>query len=294
MQKVVPHLWFDKEAVEAAQWYMSLFEDSKMLQTQILQGTPSGEVQTVDFQLAGIQFSAISAGPYFAFNPSVSLMVSCVDAAEVDELYHHLVKNGDVLMPLGDYPFSKRYAWIQDRFGLNWQLMLNEGAAENQKIRPNLLFAGEACGKAKAALDYYLSVFEGSEKKAVSLYEPGEADDSRAEVKYSEFLFKENQFILMDHGLGGDFSFNEAISFMILCVTQAEIDYYWDKLSFVPEAEQCGWVKDQFGVSWQIVPARLNELLSTGTEKEIDRVTQTMLKMKKLDIERLENAKRMI
>lgn len=293
MQKIVPHLWFDTQAYEAAQWYVSLFEDSKILSTHTSQGTPSGEVQSVDFQLAGVAFAAISAGPHFTFNPSVSLMVSCADANEVDTLYEQLVKDGDTLMPLDEYPFSKRYAWIQDRYGLTWQLMLDENPSD-QKIRLNMLFAGEACGKAKDALNYYLSIFEGSEKHAVSEYKPGEAEDSRAKIKYSELVVNENQFILMDHGLGEDFTFNEAISFMIMCVTQAEIDYYWEKLSHVPESEECGWVKDQFGVSWQIVPLRLNELLTESTEEEASRVTQAMLKMKKLDIETLENAKRNI
>lgn len=293
MQKIVPHLWFDTQAREAAEWYVSLFENSKILNTYNLQGTPSGDTESVDFQLAGVTFAAISAGPYFTLNPSISLMVSCADTDEVDSLYEKLVKNGDVLMPLGEYPFSKRYAWIQDRFGLNWQLMLDENPLD-QKIRLNVLFAGEACGKAEDALDYYLSVFEGSEKHAVSEYETGEAEDSRAKIKYSEFNVNENQLILMDHGLGGEFTFNEGISLMIMCVTQAEIDYYWEKLSHVPESEECGWVKDQFGVSWQIVPTRLNELLLEGTEEEAYRVTQAMLKMKKLDIEALENAKNKI
>ena len=77
---------------------------------------------------------------------------------------------------------------------------------------------------------------------------------------------------------------------MVLCVTQAEIDYYWEKLSADPEAEQCGWLKDKFGVSWQIVPANMNELMSRGTQAQIDAVTQEFLKMKKLDKNHLERA----
>lgn len=292
MQQIVTHLWFDTQATKAVQWYVSLFEDSKISNQYELEGTPSGTVQSLDFQLAGTAFSAISAGPYFTLNPSVSFMVSCSDEDEVDALYGQLVEGGSTLMPLGVYPFNKRYAWIQDRYGLNWQLMTDESGNKGQEIRPNLLFAGEACGRAKEALDYYLAVFNNSKKQAVSSYETGEAEDTRAEVKYSELLLGDQSFVLMDHGSGGDFTFNEAVSFIILCAKQAEVDYYWEKLSHVPEAEACGWVKDRFGISWQIVPMRLNELLSSGTREEINRVTNAFLNMKKLDIEALEAAAR--
>lgn len=124
MQKIIPHLWYDKEAVEAAQWYVKLFENSRIINISTIPDTPSGDAETVDFQLAGMRFSAISAGPYFTFNPSISLMVACSNPEEADRLYASLSVNGTELMPLGEYPFSKRYAWIQDKYGLSWQLML--------------------------------------------------------------------------------------------------------------------------------------------------------------------------
>lgn len=291
MQKIIPHLWYDKEAVEAAQWYVSLFEDSRIISSSTIPDTPSGDAQTVDFQLAGMRFSAISAGPYFALNPSISLMVACSNAEEVDRLYASLSADGTELMPLGEYPFSKHYAWIQDKYGLSWQLMLVEKMEEHQRIRPSLLFAEDACGKAEEAINYYLSVFEGSNKGYVNYYQAGEPMDERAKINYSELNIRGSQFIAMDHGFGGDFTFNEAFSFMIPCEDQEEIDYFWDKLSFVPEAEQCGWVKDQFGVSWQIVPENMNEIMANGTKEEVKRITEAFLQMKKLDIAALEKAR---
>lgn len=145
-----------------------------------------------------------------------------------------------------------------------------------------MLFAGEACGKAEEAMDYYLSVFEGANKGYVNYYQAGEPMDGRAKINYGELNIQENQIIAMDHGYGGDFTFNEAFSIMILCANQAEIDYFWDKLSFVPEAEQCGWVKDQFGLSWQIVPENMNDILASATKEEVKRITEAFLKMKKL------------
>jgi predicted 3-demethylubiquinone-9 3-methyltransferase (glyoxalase superfamily) len=96
----------------------------------------------------------------------------------------------------------------------------------------------------------------------------------------------------MDHGFGGDFIFNEAFSFMVLCNNQEEIDYYWEKLSHVPEAEQCGWAKDQFGLSWQIVSSGMDEIMFHGSEDEIKRVTKALLQMKKFDLAALERARR--
>jgi predicted 3-demethylubiquinone-9 3-methyltransferase (glyoxalase superfamily) len=86
------------------------------------------------------------------------------------------------------------------------------------------------------------------------------------------------------------FTFNEAVSFIVKCDTQEEIDYYWEKLSAVTEAEQCGWLKDRFGVSWQIVPTIMDELMGTKDREKLDRITQAFLTMKKFDIEALKNA----
>ena len=291
MQKIIPHLWFNKEAVEAAKWYVSLFENSSIIDITTIPDTPSGDTELVDFQLANLRFSAISAGPYFTFNPSVSLMIACGTSEEVDRLHANLCSGGTELMPLDEYPFSKRYAWVQDKYGLSWQLMLVENMEEHQKIRPTLLFTGDVCGKAEDAINYYMSVFEEAKKGFINHYAVGEAMDTRANVNYGEVNICGTQFIVMDHGYGGDFTFNEAFSFMVLCENQEEIDYYWNELSFVPEAEQCGWVKDQFGLSWQITPANMNEVLMKGTKEEIKRVTEAFLKMKKFDLATLEKAR---
>lgn len=289
MQKIIPHLWFDTEAAEAAEQYAGLFENSRVISRHILPDTPSGDAEQVEFELAGLKCSAISAGPYFKFNPSISFMVSCKDKEEVDRLYNALC--ADVLMPLDAYPFSKYYAWIQDRYGLNWQLMLDENWEAHSKIRPVLLFSGEACGKAEEALDLYVSIFSEAEKVFVNRYGEGEAHDKRAKINYSEVNLGGIQLVAMDHGYGAEFTFNEAFSLMVLCQDQKEIDEYWDKLSYVPEAEQCGWVKDRFGLSWQITPANMNELIYGGTEEDLKRLTEVFLKMKKFDLAELERVR---
>jgi predicted 3-demethylubiquinone-9 3-methyltransferase (glyoxalase superfamily) len=149
-QKIVPHLWYDKEAKEAAEFYTSIFPDSKITNITTLHGTPSGDADIVSFELAGQPFMAISAGPVFKFN--------------------------------------------------------------------------------------------------------------------------------------------EAISLMVYCETQEEIDYYWGKLSASPDDEQCGWLKDKYGLSWQITPALMDEMFQNGTDEQIARITQAFLPMKKLEIGVLEAA----
>jgi predicted 3-demethylubiquinone-9 3-methyltransferase (glyoxalase superfamily) len=292
MQKIVLHLWYDKEAKEAAMFYISLFEQSKLVNTTILGGTPSGDAELVNFELAGQAFSAISAGPYFKFNPSISLMVACTSVDEVNTKWKALSEGGTELMPLGEYPFSKRYGWIQDRYGLSWQLMLVDEDQVLQKITPNMLFSNSACGKAEEAVNYYTEVFKGSEIKMISKYGEGEAMSSKAKVNFAAFKLGGMDFSAMDNAFDADFNFNEAFSLMVNCKDQAEIDYYWDKLSAVPEAEQCGWVKDRFGVSWQIVPSNLDDVMFHGSEDEVQRVTEAFLKMKKFDLEALERARR--
>ncbi len=291
MQKIIPHLWYDREAKEAATFYTGLFEQAKILRTNVIEGTPSGDAEIVTFELAGQEFMAISAGPYFKFNPSISLMVMCDTVEEVNVKWKALSEKGMALMPLAAYPFSKWYGWIQDRYGLSWQLMLTEGKSSGQKIQVSLLFSKDSNGKTEEAVHYYKEVFKDAEIVSMVGYEKGEANSAVAKIKYASFKLFGMEFSAMDHGYDADFTFNEAFSLIVNCRDQAEIDYYWGKLSAVPEAEQCGWLKDKFGVSWQIVPENMGELLSSGTKDEIKRVTEAFLKMKKFDIALLEKAR---
>jgi predicted 3-demethylubiquinone-9 3-methyltransferase (glyoxalase superfamily) len=287
MPRIVPHLWYDKEAKEAALFYTSLFDQSKILDVTAIEGTPSGDVEIVSFELAGQQFEAISAGPYFKFNPSISLMVACYSIEEVNTKWEALSEGGTELMPLGEYPFSKWYGWIQDKYGLSWQLMLVDNGQTAQKITPNLLFSNESCGKAEEAVRYYTEVFKNSEIGIISRYKEGEAESPAAKINYAAFKLDGMAFSAMDNGFDVDFSFNEAFSLIINCEDQKEIDYFWDKLSAVPEAEQCGWVKDKFGVAWQIVPVTMTEMMRSGDREKVKRVTEAFLKMKKFDMDAL-------
>ncbi|OIK10662.1 VOC family protein [Bacillus sp. MUM 13] len=296
-QKIVPHLWYEKEAKEAAEFYASIFPDSKINNVTTIKDTPSGDSEMVSFELWGQKFMAISAGPYFKINPSISFTVNFnpsreIDAREkIDEVWNKLSEGGTALMPLDKYPFSERFGWIQDKYGLSWQLMLtNPEGEERPAIIPSLLFVGEKCGMTEEAIHFYLSVFKNAKQGLLARYPQGMEPDKEGTIMFSKFMLEDLWFSAMDSAHEHQFNFNEAISFMVYCDTQEEIDYYWERLSAVPEAEQCGWLKDKFGISWQIVPSEMDEMMSNATPDQLARLTNAFLKMKKFDLEKLRQA----
>ena len=297
MQKITPHLWFDQEAREAAEFYTSLFPGSKVTNITTLHDTPSGDSDIVSFELSGQSFMAISAGPLFKFNPSVSFFVNFDPSRDpdarnnLDTLWGRLSEGGTALMPLDTYPFSEHYGWVQDKYGLSWQLILTDPAGEERPfIVPSLMFVGDVAGRAEEAINHYLSVFRNSKLGTIVRYGPEQETDPEGTVMFADFMVEGQWFAAMDSAREHNFAFNEAISFLVDCDSQEEIDYYWERLSAVPEAEQCGWLKDKFGLSWQISPTALGEMLTKGTREQIDRVTQAFLPMKKLDVAELQKA----
>ncbi|MCL6523931.1 MAG: VOC family protein [Thermoflavifilum sp.] len=297
MYKIIPHLWFNKEAKEAAAFYCSLFPDAKITSTTTLHHTPSGDADVVSFTIWGHPFMAISAGPYFQFNPSISFLMNFDPSREknarelLDEVWNKLSEGATVLMPLDKYPFSSRYGWIQDKYGVSWQLMLtNPDGEPRPNIIPFLMFVGNNCGKAEEARNFYLSVFRNAQPGALFRYGSGQEPNKEGTIMFTDFMLENTWFAAIDSAHEHLFSFNEAISFMINCNTQEEIDYYWNALSAVPEAEQCGWCKDRYGLSWQISPTILQEMITKGSDEQVDRVTQAFLKMKKFNIEQLKQA----
>jgi len=291
MQKITPHLWFDKEAKEAAQFYVSAFGlASHISNTTTIYNTPSGDCDIVSFELLGQSFMAIGAGPYFKFNPSISFSVACKTNDEVDALWEKLSPGGKVLMELGAYPFSERYGWVQDKYGLTWQIISMGNAGITQKITPVIMFTEDKCGKAEEAINFYVSVFENSKVGEIFRYSKGQEPEKEGSVAHAFFTLEGQEFAAMESAREHNFTFNEAVSFIVHCDTQEEIDYYWEKLSALPENEQCGWLKDKYGVSWQIVPTAMGQMMEKGTKEQIARLTEAFLKMKKFDIATLKKA----
>jgi predicted 3-demethylubiquinone-9 3-methyltransferase (glyoxalase superfamily) len=287
---ITPHLWFDTQARDAATFYAEVFPESRIDRVVTIRDTPSGDCDVVSFTLWGQPFMAISAGPEFTANPSVSFFVNFDEGREpqarekLDILWAKLADGGQVLMDLAEYPWSKRYGWVQDRFGVWWQLILgDEGGEPRPPIVPSFLFTGDVYGRAEEAGAFWRGVFDDSRAGQLVRHETATEHDRAGAVMFSDFRLGPTWFAAMDSGYPHGFGFNEAISFIVTCRDQAELDRYWAALSADPAAEQCGWCKDRFGVSWQIQPQVLADAMASGDQATIDRVTQAFLPMKKLD-----------
>ncbi|WP_236973902.1 VOC family protein [Membranihabitans maritimus] len=292
-QKIIPHLWFDFQANEASEFYTKLFPDSKIdaitrypAEGQKVHGQPEGTVMTVNFDLSGYRFIALNGGPHFRINPSISFFVVCETIEEIDDLWKNLSKNGRVLMPINQYPWSEKYGWIQDQFGVSWQLSLGKHKDVNQKITPCLMFTGNQCGRAEEALNIYTNIFENSSVDGISRYDGTESQDKKGTIKHGQFSLGGEKMMVMDSAMDHPFNFNEGISLLIECNNQEEIDFFWDKLSEGgdPNAQQCGWLKDKFGVSWQVCPSELHIMLLDKDPEKVARVTNAFLQMKKFDL----------
>jgi len=300
-RRIIPNLWFDRQAEEAAKFYTSVFKNSKVGEPIHaskagfeIHGLPEGTIMTIEFELEGQRFVAINGGPLFKFNPSVSFLVACQTKEEVDALWEKLAAGGGAaLMELGEYPFSERYGWTQDKYGLSWQVMAMGDRKINQRIIPTLMFVGKQCGNAEAAIHLYTSAFGNSGIGDILRYGKGEGPDREGTIKHAAFTLEGQEFAAMDSAYPHEFTFNEAVSLMKVCETQQEIDHYWKKLTADGGQESmCGWLKDKFGVSWQVAPAVLHEMLRDPDKKKVERVTNAFLKMRKFDIGELRKAYR--
>lgn len=300
-QKIVPNIWFDGNAEEAGEFYSSAFENSsseveaRYPDTGLLdfQASLAGQALTVTLKVSGYQFTLVNAGDEFAPNPSISFILNFdpllfdsdeeLARASLERLWGRLSDGGEVLMPLGEYPFSELYGWVQDRYGVSWQLMLTDPAGSPRPfILPTLLFSDRVQNQAAEAIDHYLEVFAdiegGDELGVLGPYEEPQGPAVVGAVQFADFRLSNQWFAAMDSAVDQPFTFSCGVSLEVKCKDQAEIDHYWNQLSAVPEAEQCGWLADRYGVSWQIVPENMGELMQRPGAYE------SMMQMKKLVI----------
>lgn len=300
-QRIVPNIWCNRNAEEVGAFYADAFENSSSevearYPTEGLldfQRDFAGEPLTVSVTISGYRLMLINAGDEFEPNPSISFMLNFdpllfdgdgeLARASLDRLWERLSDGGAVLMPLGEYPFSERYGWVRDRYGVSWQLMLTDPAGDPRPfIIPALLFGERVQNHAGEAVGHYLDVFSefegGAELGAYVLYPEQQGPAEPGAVMFSDFRLGEQWFVAMDSGVEQAFTFSCGVSLEVSCDGQDEIDRLWAGLSAVPEAEQCGWLADRFGVSWQIVPSNMEELMQRPDAYE------KMMGMKKLVI----------
>lgn len=293
-KKISTCLWFDDQAEEAANFYTSVFANSKIIATSRYDkasaessGRKEGSVMTVGFTIENFSFLALNGGPLFEPNPSISFFVNCEREAEVNHLWEKLLEGGEALMPLDKYPFANRYGWVQDKFGISWQLIYaNKPEGDwRPKIMPSLLFTKENTGKAAEAITFYTSVFYDSKNGIQFPYPEDTGSAQKGDLAYADLKIENTWIAMMDSGTEQAFTFNEGISLVVHCENQEVIDDYWETLtSNGGEEGQCGWLKDKYGLAWQVVPKNLGDFL---VSKE---ATKALMQMKKIDIEQLKNS----
>ncbi|MDR1998859.1 MAG: VOC family protein [Frankiaceae bacterium] len=312
-QKIVPNIWCNRTAEQAGAFYAAAFGELGFAGAQFAvegrypeAGLPefqrdfAGQPIMVSLTIAGYRIGLINAGADFHPNPSLSFIVnfdpllfgganeSTTDAARaaLDRVWAALGEGGRVLMPLDEYFFSAHYGWVQDRYGVGWQLSLTDPAGDPRPfLMPALTFGNRAQNRAAEAAAHYLEVFAGVEGgTAAGLRVPygaaaGTGPALPDSLIFADLRIGDQWFALMDAGAEREETFDCGVSLAVNCADQAEIDRLWDALSAAPEAEQCGWLADRFGVSWQIIPANFAELMQRPS------AYAHMMQMKKLVID---------
>lgn len=292
---LVPCLWFDDQAEAAADFYTRTFPSDRVIAVSRYpessdnpSGKPRGSVLTVEFEVADLRFTALNGGPLFKLNPSISFFAHVDSAEQADRLFEALAEGGTVLMPLDAYPWSERYGWVQDRFGVSWQVIAGRRPKSGALIAPCLMFSGAQHGKAEQAIQTYTRIFPDSRVETLERYAAGEGPEGT--IKHGRFVLAGQDMVAMDSHIEHAFGFNEALSLQVMCKDQAEIDRYWEALSEGGEKGPCGWLKDRFGVSWQVVPAGIAEWLTSPDTAARDRAFQALMGMTKPDVAGLQAA----
>lgn len=280
---IFPCLWYDQDAGDSARFYCDVFSGTLTAETPVV----------LNIELFGQKLMLLNAGPQFTKNPSVSFTVFCDSEEEIIRYWERLSENGKVMMPLGSYPWSKKFGWVQDRFGVSWQLVLDRKISE-QKIMPTLMFIHQNTGKAYEAMKLYTHTFPDSEIKQIQRYsDSDEIHDSEpaGNISRGHFTISGYSFLCTENSYDHQFDFNEAISVVVMTDNQEQTDRYWDALVADGGRESmCGWLKDRYGLSWQIVPKKLIELMNDQDPAKAHNVVQAMFQMRKIIIEDLEKA----
>jgi predicted 3-demethylubiquinone-9 3-methyltransferase (glyoxalase superfamily) len=273
-EKITPCLWFNGNSEEAANLYCSVFDNAK-----ITARSPF----VIGISLSGQSITLLDGGPKYQPNPSISFFYICETEKEIDRIWKAFTKEGEVMMPLDNYPWSKKYGWVTDKFGVSWHIALGKLEEVGQKLTPCLMFTGKQCGRAEEALQYYSSVFKISKTDGI-LYNK----KNKKLVEHAQFALLGQKFMVMDSEEDHKFNFSEGVSLTIHCETQEEIDYYWNTFTQGGQESMCGWLKDKFGVSWQIIPTVLDSLMSDP--EKAGKAAKAFLAMRKLDIEQIVQA----
>lgn len=278
-ENITPCLWYNGQAKEAATLYCSVFANAKIT-------AQSPIVTSID--VSGQSFTLLDGGPKYKPNPSISFFYICEKEEELNKIWDAFTKEGTILMALDKYPWSEKYGWINDKFGISWQISLGKISDVGQKITPCLMFTGKQYGRADEAIAHYSSIFKDVKVDGILRYGANEQPDEEGKVKHAQFALNDQKFMVMESAAPHNFTFSEGISLTIHCETQKEIDHYWGRLTENGAESMCGWLKDKFGVSWQIVPTILDKIMSDPVKA--GKAAQAFMSMRKLNIEQIVQA----
>lgn len=278
-EQITPCLWFDNQAKEAGAFYCSHLAHSKI--------TAQSPVVT-EIAISGEHVTLLDGGPMYQPNPSISLFYVCDTEEEINRIWEAFAKEGSVLMPLDKYDWSEKYGWINDKYGVSWQFWLGKIEDVGQRIAPSLLFTGNQYGRAEEAINHYATIFKRPKQDGMLRYGAHQAPEQEGKVQHAQIALNGQKFMFMDSARPHQFTFSEGVSLTIHCETQDEIDYYWGKLTEGGEESRCGWLKDKFGVSWQVIPTILSKIMSDPAKA--GKAAQAFMQMRKFDIEQIVRA----
>lgn len=296
-QMIIPNMWLNGTADEAAQFYTEALPYTEVTGKVRYpeEGLPefqrqfAGTTMTADLSVDDCALMLINGDDSLSLTPAISFMLN-FDVLEwgtperveqeIRKSWAKLTEGGTVRMELGSYPFARLYGWVEDRFGVNWQLnFLDPDGEARPFLVPQLMFTG-AQPRADKAVKYYIKVFKKALAHRLATYRgvvqknPG----VKGALAYTDFVLGSQWLAALDGGDAHDFGFSGGVSLLVQAHGQEEIDALWDGLSAVPEAEQCGWCQDKYGLTWQIVPDNMGELMARPGAYE------HMMQMKKLVI----------
>lgn len=280
MQRIIPNIWCIRNADEVAAFYEYAFESvpggvtirsvERYPQEGLhdFQQSLAGETLTITLEISGFRMMLINGGEEFHPTPALNFMLNFdpLRGPEMEKVqslvWDRLKEEGRVLMELGEYPFSDSYGWVEDRFGVSWQLISTDPEGDPRPfIIPSLMFGGGVQNQAAIAQEHWVKIFPDSQLGARVKYPEPAGPAGEGALMFSEFQLAGQWFTAMDSGVEQHDSFTPGVSLLFEATGQEEVDQMWEALSAVPEAEECGWLVDEFGVSWQIVPDTLEELL---------------------------------
>ena len=241
--KIFPCIWFGHDINKAVNFYRDTFTSSKIKHET--------SVATV-FEIEDFTIVALGGVSAKRPNATMSFYVMCETEEEINTIWEKLADNGNILLPFETYPWSTKYGWVEDEYGVSWQLSLGEISDMGQKITPMLMYSGSQYGKAEEAINLYASIFKKSEIKFLLRYQ-GRAEFQNGKISHGQFSLLGKNLAAMDNPSSQDLSFSTGNSIVVNCDTQAEVDYYWNMLTDDEVKSRNGWLKDRFGLSWQIV-----------------------------------------